>query len=113
MTLQSFRIQDLIRSEWGFCRVKLEYFEVSIQGSFGSYSTPRKDLSPEYYSKMEVAIFHKDGTWAKPKEDPIFMFYEWRKYFEPGDKPVAGYVDVRIIEQIVEDLNLYVKINSL
>lgn len=76
---------------------------LSIQASYGHYCSPRKTLSKELYTNMELAIFKNDEfapvSSVTKNEELINKFDE---YYEGT---VYGYVPVELIEELYQDLN--------
>lgn len=83
-------------------------YRLSIQGSEGHYCSPRITCSPEFYSSMEMAIFHR-GRWLQVRRSKVLReFPRWNELSERADDlgsrcPVFGYVPI----DLIDDLYLY------
>lgn len=108
-------IKNVIKDDYTyrFPRINLGRFSLSVQGSNSHYCCPKEDnLSLDFYTCYEVAIFEilkGQATWVRPYNDPRFKDFKWCSLFENGGNdqvynPVAGFVDKKDVEQIIEDL---------
>jgi hypothetical protein len=86
-------------------------FSLSVIAGEYYYSTPRTDLDDvNDYTKFELAIFSKEGTWAtylQLKEAGAFdIIGDTGEYSEESESNinVFGWVDVAIIAELIEKL---------
>ena len=86
--------------------IKVGNYILSIQGSTYSYSTPKENYSNlSKYNKLEIAIFDSKNQWISPRSDEELKYFAWANLFEDdNESPVAGYVTIEQIEEIVKNL---------
>ena len=78
----------------------------SVQAGSGMYSTPREDRHPwDSYEAYEVAVLRAGtGTLCRPSKLGLPDWFD--AFFEPGSKPVAGYVPKDDVQRMREYLML-------
>jgi len=84
-------------------------FAISIQGGKDCYSNPREDLPDnKTYLEYEVALLHKNyrspPLWSLFQPRDYFSNFHWSSNFEPGSSPVAGYLSLEEIQEIIADV---------
>jgi hypothetical protein len=81
-------------------------YSISIQASEFHYCNPRQTLDPDKYTTMEIAIFNRRGSFfnVKKSRSKFIKDKEWLKLFESGSSPVAGYVPIETIQEIIDNL---------
>ena len=85
-----------------FPHVKAGEYELSIQASKNHYSIPRDNFETiGDYFQVEVGLLKND----KLVQPPIRRF---RKHFELGESPVAGYMPVEKVQELYDALCEYV-----
>lgn len=95
-------IQSIKRRFQNFPTVKAGEYELSIQASQYYYSTPRDNFETiGDYFQVEVGLLKNDHL----VQPPIRRF---RKHFEPGESPVAGYMAVEKVQELYYALCEYV-----
>lgn len=65
-------------------------FEMSVQGHFGAYSSPRGDFEPHYLS-VEVS--------TAPRAEPLFESHGGHTY---DGFSIYGYVPVELVAKVIE-----------
>jgi hypothetical protein len=94
----------------GFRAIQAGGYTLSIQGSYGHYCTPRKEIHPEEYFTMEMAIWKTGnrGFMHFTKSSVMRSFPRYRELLACSDGPhptVFGYVPVDIIQELINYLN--------
>lgn len=91
--------------KFGFKRLKLGRYEISIQGSRYHYCSPKVDSDNiNTYDTLEVAIF-KNGHWYHPYLSKKFKNKSYINKFEIGHTSVAGYMTKDDILDIINTLS--------
>lgn len=87
-------------------KVVLGDYYLSIQGSCSHYCTPRKNLSIEDYSHLELAIFYNEtNNWSSVFNIDFNDFKRIDELRECGDGDmVCAYVPVDLIEDFYQYL---------
>lgn len=90
--------------------IKAGNYKMSIQGSTGAYCSPRETLNVEYYYRMELALFNKNGWLHITKSSVLKSFPRYPELMRCASDPksdcnVFGYLDI----DLIEDLYVYLK----
>lgn len=90
-------------------KIKLNKLDISIQASNFHYCTPREDFDDiNKYAEVEIALFHKDGSWVQPRTEPLLADFnqlaELIKHYETGDTAVGAYVPIKLVSNLIEYL---------
>jgi hypothetical protein len=81
--------------------VSVGNISISIVASGFHYCSPREDDLPfGLYTAYEVGIL-RDGKLIRPE---FVGLGEFSDAFEPGDSPVAGWVDAAIVQAMIDKL---------
>lgn len=86
-----------------------DMFALSIQAGTGCYCSPKQNSScNSIYELFEVALLQKSGDdWLLTQPRKYFGNFYWASSFEDGDSPVAGYVSIDYIEDMIIDIQKY------
>ncbi len=78
-------------------------YRVSVQGSAYAQCTPRKDLSPDDYTAMEMTII-SGSSWLNRRNIPEEIDF-LREYWTDSEfKIIGGYVPVELIQKAIDIL---------
>lgn len=101
-----------IGSSWKNEKVEInENFSISIQAGENFYCYPKNDseLNSDY-QQFEIALFTKiNNRWEFFSPGKYFPDLSWTSLFEDSDSPVAGYLEISKIENIIKDVIRYGK----
>jgi hypothetical protein len=100
------KLQKAIEDNWMrykyVFRHTIDEYEVSVAYKNISNSRPKNVTSPREIEEVEIALFRK-GTWLK-KKDMLLIGLKESSLFEEGDRPIAPYVSLKTVCDIINYL---------
>jgi hypothetical protein len=112
--IEKLMLQDTAKNNSDFRMfkaIKVGKYYMSVQGSTGHYCSPRTTVSPDVYSRMELAIINKHESMVSINRSVLLR--KFKRYDElvsradslNSNATVYGYVSV----DLLNDLYLYLK----
>lgn len=102
--VDSVRVYNVAADLYRAKPIRAGNMHISIQASDFSYCSPRSNLpSLADYNTAEIALFDENMDWINPHE--VYPNDDWAGCFENNnDRPVAGYVALQDICDIINSL---------